>query len=97
MSKHDDLFNIEGIKEHILAIRSYLPADKAAYLADTKAQDAILMRLLELGEEISKLSENFKREHPALPWYKIAGLRNRLAHDYFVVDKDVIWDVVANG
>ena len=97
MSHHDELFYIEGIKEHIAAIKGYLPADKQDYLADQMVQDAVLMRLLALGEEINNLSDEFKDAHPDLPWYKIVGLRNRLAHDYFVVDTDVVWDIVAGG
>ena len=66
MTEHDDSFYLEGIKEHIVAIRGYLPDSKEAFLSDTKAQDAILMRLLALGEEISHLSSNFTEQHPNL-------------------------------
>jgi uncharacterized protein with HEPN domain len=97
MTKHDDFFYIEGLKEHIAAIRSYLPADKESFLSDGIVQDAILMRLLAMGEEIGKLSEDFKDEHSDLSWYKIIGLRNRIAHEYRVVDQDVIWEIINGG
>jgi uncharacterized protein with HEPN domain len=97
MTKHDDLFYIEGLKEHITAIRSYLPKDKQSFLSDDITQDAVLMRLLTMGEEIGKLSDDFREQYPDLPWYKIIGLRNRIAHEYDVVDKDVIWDIVSGG
>lgn len=97
MTKHDDSFYIEGIREHLAAIKSYLPKSKEAFMADEKTQDAVLMRLLALGEEISHLSDAFSEQHPDLHWYKIVGLRNRIAHGYFEVDKDLIWDTLTDG
>lgn len=97
MTKRDDLFYIEGLKEHIMAIRSYLPADKQTFMSNPIVQDAVLMRLLTMGEEIGKLSDDFREQYPELPWYKIIGLRNRIAHEYDVVDKDIIWDIVSGG
>jgi uncharacterized protein with HEPN domain len=66
-------------------------------MAGEKTQDAVLMRLLALGEEIAHLSDEFSEKHPELHWYKIIGLRNRIAHGYFEVDKDVIWDTLTDG
>lgn len=97
MTKHDDNFYLEGIKEHIIAIQSYLPESKETFLSDKKAQDAILMRLLALGEEIAHLSHDFTEQHPNLHWYKIVGLRNRIAHGYFEVDPDTVWETLRNG
>jgi uncharacterized protein with HEPN domain len=97
MTKHDDSFYLEGIKEHLDAIRSYLPDSKVAFMENQQIQDAILMRLLELGEEISHLSDKFSEKHPDLHWYKIVGLRNRIVHGYFEIDKDLIWDTLTDG
>jgi uncharacterized protein with HEPN domain len=97
MKKHDDSFYIEGIRDHLVALRSYLPDTKAAFLADEKTQDAVLMRLLALGEEVAHLSDGFQKQHAELDWYKIIGLRNRIAHGYFEVDPEIIWDTVAGG
>jgi len=94
MTKHDDKFYLEGVKEHLVAIKSYLPASKEAFLVDEKTQDAILMRLMALGEEIAHLSPKFSESHPDLHWYKIVGLRNRIAHGYFEVDPELIWDTL---
>jgi uncharacterized protein with HEPN domain len=97
MTKHDDSFYLEGIKEHVIAIKLYLPDSKEVFLADEKTQDAVLMRLLALGEEIGHLSSSFSEHHPEVHWYKIVGLRNRIAHGYFEVDQDVIWNVLTDG
>jgi uncharacterized protein with HEPN domain len=97
VTKHDDRFYLEGIKEHLGIIRNYVPESKEAFLADVKTQDAILMRLLALGEEIAHLSNEFSERHSELRWHKIIGLRNRIAHGYFEIDKDAIWDTLTDG
>ncbi len=82
---------------HLAAIRSYIPANKEDFLADTKAQDAIFMRIQALGEEIAHLNKDFLASHPALELRKIIGLRNRIAHGYFEIDTGVIWDTLTDG
>jgi len=49
MTKHDDSFHIEGIKEHVIALRSYLPDSKEAFLADKKTQDAVCNAITRSG------------------------------------------------
>jgi len=97
MTKHDDLFYLEGIQEHLDAIKSYLPGSREAFLADTKTQDAVLMRLLAIGEELTNLSDSFFESESQYSWHKIVGLRNRIAYGYFEVDKDVIWETLTDG
>lgn len=60
--------------------------------------DAILMlaltRALEIVGEASKnVSQGFRDRHPELPWQDIAGLRNRLIHEYFNVNLDLLWQI----
>ncbi|MEN8218692.1 MAG: DUF86 domain-containing protein [Pseudomonadota bacterium] len=62
--------------------------------------DTMLMlaitRLLEIiGEAARCISEKFKADNPQIPWRQISGLRNRLTHEYFDVDLDVIWEIVS--
>jgi uncharacterized protein with HEPN domain len=97
MKKQDDAFYLEGIHEHVSVIRSYIPASKDLFLADEKTQDAVLMRRLALGEDISHLSDDFKDNHPNLHWYKIVGLRNRIAHGYFEIDPELVWETLTDG
>ena len=97
MTKHDDSFYFEGIKEHVVAIKKYLPDSKEAFLKNDLVQDAVLMRLLAIGEELTHVSDKFFDEHPEFQWHKIIGLRNRIAHGYFELDKDVIWEALTDG
>lgn len=93
----DDSFYIEGIKEHLETLKSYIPKSKNEYLNQPIVQDAVLMRLVVIGEEIGRLSDTFKNRHPDIQWYKITGLRNRVAHGYFEVDQDIIWETLTDG
>ena len=61
---------------------------------DEKLTLALLHLLEILGEAASKISPDFCRRHSDIPWGKIAGTRNRLAHGYFDVDLDIIWQII---
>jgi len=63
---------------------------------DSKTFDAILMNFIVIGEMAAKLSEDFKNGNPEIEWWKIKGLRNIVAHDYFGVDAEEIWQIIHN-
>jgi len=54
-----------------------------------------VIHLIEIiGEASRSVSEEFREEHPEIPWEQISGTRNRLAHGYIDVDLDIIWAIV---
>jgi len=56
--------------------------------------DACLMNIVNIGELVNRLSTEFTYEHDEIDWFKILGLRNIIAHDYFGVDYDEIWTII---
>jgi len=78
--------------------RSYVKAmNKDAFLADRKTQQAVMLNLVVIGEAASQLVEvhpDFALRHSEIPWTKIRGMRNRMAHGYFNVNLDIVWDTV---
>jgi uncharacterized protein with HEPN domain len=55
-----------------------------------------LIRLLEvIGEAANQVSLDLKERHPAIPWEKMVGMRNRLIHGYFDINLDILWDTVS--
>jgi len=61
-----------------------------------QVQDAIIRRLEIVGEAVKKLEDNFIKKYPQIEWNKIAGMRDIVAHEYFGVKLDRVWDSVKN-
>jgi uncharacterized protein with HEPN domain len=68
--------------------------DYNAFLQDKRTQDAVIRNVEILGEAAKNISKHFCSQHPEIPWKNIAGMRDKLIHDYFGVNLDVVWDVV---
>ena len=47
-----------------------------------------------IGEAVKRLSEDFRTQHPEIPWLRIAGMRDKLIHAYDAVDLDEVWKTV---
>ena len=58
--------------------------------ADLRTQDAVVWRFQIIGEATRRLSEDFRSRHPAIPWGKMAAMRNSIVHGYDSIN----WDVV---
>ena len=68
---------------------------KAEFLTDTKTQAAVAMKLLNIGESTSVLLKrhpDVAASYSRVPWPLMQGMRNRIAHGYFNLDMNVVWD-----
>jgi len=94
MSKDPKIF-LEHIVESIEIIESYAaPKTFETFLESLKDQDAVVRRIEIIGEAVRNLPEDFRNKHPETPWKKIAGMRNMLIHEYFIVDLKAVWDTI---
>ncbi|MDJ0845597.1 HepT-like ribonuclease domain-containing protein [Crocosphaera sp.] len=66
------------------------------FIADQKTYDAVIMNLLIIGEAVKNIPAEIKEEYKDIEWHKIAGLRDILAHAYFSLDDEIIWDIIIN-
>ena len=68
--------------------------DLATFQTDLKTQSAVLYQIAILGEAVKRLSPDFRAQHPGIPWSAIAGMRDKLIHDYEGVDINRVWLVL---
>lgn len=89
---------LESVIEAIDRIIEYTSGIKSAddFNDDNKAFDAAMMNFVVIGEMVDKISLEFKREHPEIDWIKIKGFRNIIAHDYFGIDAEEVWQIIKN-
>lgn len=90
----DDRVYLGHILEAIRDIEQYAGVGRDAFMTDKMRQDALLRKLEVIGEAVKNLSEHAKQRRPAIPWRQIAGMRDRLTHDYFGVDLALVWATV---
>ena len=64
------------------------------FIADETLRRAAIRSLEIIGEAARKVPEDFRAKYPAIEWRAMSGMRNRLIHDYFGVDYELVWDVV---
>ena len=63
-----------------------------SFTDDFIARNAISMCILQIGELVGKLSDEFKAENNAMPWREIKAMRNIAAHNYGEIDIDILWE-----
>jgi len=64
------------------------------FLADDKTIDAVVRNFEIIGEASLRLDEDFRFEHPQIEWKKLRGFRNRIVHDYFGIDYEIVWSIL---
>ena len=60
-------------------------------------RNAVAMCLMQIGELVGKLSDEFKDSHKEIPWRAIRGMRNVVAHEYAHIDEETVWETAENG
>ena len=68
--------------------------DYAIFGADPIYRNAAALCILQIGELVGKLSDDFRAAHPAVPWRQIKAMRNIVAHSYGSVDPETTWEII---
>lgn len=81
----------------VLAMSHVEGMDKQTFLKDKRTQQAVILNILVIGEAATKISQAFPEfvaKHPTVPWQSMRGMRNKMAHGYFDIDLNVVWETV---
>ena len=90
----DERVYLEHIRDALNDIATYTNTGRDAFFADRMRQDATLRKLQVIGQAVKNLSEETKSRQPQIPWKQIAGMRDKVIHDYFGVNLEIIWAVI---
>lgn len=87
--------------EHILIEIDFLKRSRQGITEVDFSRDEIMQRAFArsieiIGEAVKNIDDNIKQKYPDIQWRKIAGMRDKLIHDYFGIDYSLVWDVVEN-
>lgn len=86
---------LDDIKRSIRKIESYSRGlSLTEFKKDDKTVDAVIRNIEIIGEAVRHLPAELKARHPSIPWAKIVGMRNKVTHEYFGVDTDILWETV---
>ena len=95
--KDRDAKKFENIVKTIELVMSYCEKETLnTFLSNNMLSDACAMRILVLAEDASQISTDCQRLYPQVNWGSIRGLRNRIAHDYFGIDFEILWEIIQN-
>jgi len=95
MSKRTSGLYIGDIFQALKKIKSYTRGlNFEKFGADPKTVDAVVRNLEIVGEAVRNLSTEVKDKYPQVPWEKMIGMRNKVAHEYFGVDTEILWQTI---
>jgi len=94
MKRNPEIF-LQHILESIKLIEKYIKGKtKNDFLSIVDLQDKVIRRLEIIGEAVKNLPDEIKGKYPDIPWKQIAGMRDKLIHQYFGIDIEFTWGVV---
>lgn len=85
---------LSHIRDALQRIAEYTRAGRDAFMADSRTQDAVVRNLEVIGEATKRISGETRALAPDVPWKAISGMRDKLIHEYFGVNLEVVWRVV---
>jgi len=90
--KTDQSAFLNHILDAITKIGKYIQdIDEESFLKNDLVQDGVIRQIEIIGEAVKRLSNDLKCQSPNIPWQDIAGMRDKLIHDYFGVDIVTVW------
>lgn len=95
MSKRDITLLLDDMLYASIKIKQYTEGyDFDAFINDEKTIDAVIRNFEIIGEATNRINLEFRQSHPEIEWNRIRGFRNRIVHDYFGIDNEIVWLII---
>ena len=95
MSKRETLLLLDDMLQSAKKIKRYtLDFDFNSFLSDDKTMDAVVRNFEIIGEAANRIDDDFRLKHSEIEWKRIRGFRNRIVHDYFGIDYEIVWEII---
>ena len=90
----DDLVYVGHMSDRVRQVLAKVHGkSRPDFDADDNLRLAVAHLVQDVGEAANRLSLEFRRSHPDVPWPQVIGMRHRIVHDYLDIDFDIVWDV----
>lgn len=95
MSKRDTFLLLDDMLNAAEKINTYTKElSFELFINDDKTIDAVIRNFSIIGEAANRINETYKLKNPNVEWRRIIGLRNRMIHDYFGIDHEILWLII---
>ena len=95
MSKRDTVLLLYDIFQSAQKIKRYTKdLDFDSFLSDDKTKDAVVRNFEIIGESANRVDPEYTDKNPEIEWKRIRGFRNRIVHNYFGIDFEIVWEII---
>ena len=95
MKNKEPIFFLQDIQKSVTKIFKYTTnIDYQEFVSNDMIKDAVERNFEIICEAVKNLSEDFRNKYPNIPFKQIAGMRDKLIHDYFGVDYEIVWKTI---
>ncbi|MGB0879028.1 MAG: DUF86 domain-containing protein [Polaribacter sp.] len=95
MSKRNVKLLLEDMLQSARKIQSYTKdLDFDSFISDDKTIDAVIRNFEIIGEAVNRIDPDFRDNNPEIEWKRIRGFRNRIVHEYFGIDYEIVWEII---
>ena len=95
MSERNEKLLLEDMLQSAKKIKAYTQGiGFDTFISDEKTIDAVVRNFEIIGEASNRIDNDYKEKNPEIEWKRIRGFRNRIVHEYFGIDYEIIWTII---